>query len=361
MKKILYISIFGSLTFFNFSCGNNQKEDPVMDNPVTVHVASVGAQNNSSWVSASGKIEAVNSASLSTRMMGFVEKIYVNVGETVSEGQLLVSLNNTDLSAKRAQAQAAITEAKAAFSNTEKNYQRFQNLFAEQSASRKEMDDMTAQYEMAKARLEAAEQMKNEVDAQFAYSNIRAPFKGVITQKFIDEGAMANPGMPLISVEGPTAFEAKVSIPENEITKIHEGDSVKVQIKSTGVSLQGVVSELSTSARNTGGQFLATITIIETNSDIRSGMYVNVEFPVAQAEGDRNKTITIPQSALVTKGQLTGLYTVSVSNTALLRWIRTGKSYGNTVEVLSGLTADETYIVSSEGKLYNGAPIKVQQ
>ncbi len=359
MKKILYISIFVSLAFSSFSCGNHQEKEVRKGTPISVKVASVEGKNNSSWISASGKIEAANSASLSTRMMGFVEKIHVNVGASVLKGQLLVSLNNADLSAKRAQAQAAIIEANAAFTNAEKDYHRFQNLFAAQSATRKEMDDMTARYEMSKARLEAAKQMKNEVDAQFAYSNIRAPFDGVVTQKFIDEGAMANPGMPLISVEGPTSFEAKVSIAENEISNVHASDTVRVRIKSTGTTLKGVVKELSTSARNTGGQYLATITLTNADENIRSGMYATVEFPSSKI-GSGNNMITIPQSALVTQGQLTGLYTVSESNTALLRWIRIGATYGDKVEVLSGLTSDERYIVSAEAKLYNGAPIEVQ-
>ena len=93
--------------------------------------------------------------------MGYVNKVHVNVGDKVRKGQLLVSINNNDLQAKRAQVNAGITEATAAFNNAQKDYNRFKNLFANNSASQKEMDDMTANFEMAKARLEAANQMKN--------------------------------------------------------------------------------------------------------------------------------------------------------------------------------------------------------
>jgi len=359
MKKIPYISTILALTLVFTSCGNDANAPQINLTPIAVTTASVAEQNASPWVNASGKIEAVNSANLSTRNMGYVDKIYVKVGEKVNKGQLLISLNNADLSAKKAQTEAAIIEAKAAFNSSEKDYKRYQNLFAENSASRKELDDMTARYEMAKARLDAAQQMKNEVEAQFAYSNIRSPFNGVVTNRFIDEGAMANPGMPLIAVEGPSAFEAKVSIPESEITKIHRGDTVKVQLKSSGLQLKGAISELSTSALNTGGQYLATISITETSPEILSGMYVNVQFPVAKSSANNN-LISIPKTAIVNQGQLTGIYTVSESNTAVLRWIRLGKSNGDSVEVLSGLKPDENYIVSAEGKLYNGAPISVQ-
>ena len=70
--------------------------------------------------------------------------------------------------------------------------------------------------------------------------------------------------------------------------------------------------------------------------------------------------IMIPTDAIVHRGQLTGIYTVSQNNTALLRWLRLGRTYGDRVEVLSGLSLDEEYIVKAEGKLYNGVKISVQ-
>ncbi len=359
MKKILKLASIFPLIALAVACGGDSTPKTTAAQPVAVTIQSVATQDSSPWVSASGTIEAVNSATLSTRMMGYVESIPVKVGQKVSKGQLLVSLNSADLSAKRAQTNAAITEAKAAYQNAEKDYKRFQNLFQENSASQKELDDMTARWEMAKARLEAAQQMRNEVEAQFAYTNIRAPFSGIVTNKFVDKGAMANPGMPLISVEGPSKFEAKVSVPESEITKIQQGDTVTVLVKSTGIQLKGEVSELSTSAVNTGGQYIATIRLIDTDASVLSGMYVNVQFPVKASKKSAG-AISIPQSALVHQGELSGIYTVSESGTALLRWLRLGKSFGNEVEVLSGLSPEERYIVSAEGKLYNGAPISIK-
>ncbi len=67
----------------------------------------------------------------------------------------------------------------------------------------------------------------------------------------------------------------------------------------------------------------------------------------------------VPETALVKQGQLTGIYTVGTGNVAILRWLRIGKTFGNQVEVLSGLSADEQYIVSAEGKLFNGAKVQI--
>jgi len=359
MKKIYTLLLFSAVLIFT-ACNNSSEQKKIDSIPaVPVTVSSVAAENNTPFLTASGKIEAANSATLSTRMMGFVDKVHVNVGDEVSKGQLLVSINNSDLSAKQAQTSAGITEAQAAFNNAEKDYQRFKNLFAENSASQKELDDQRARYEMAEARLEGAKQMKNEVQSQFAYVNLRAPFNGVITNKYIEAGAMANPGEPLVSVEGPGNFEVTASVPESEISKIISGTEVEVIVKSSDKMLPGTVTEVSTSAKNTGGQYLVKVVLDKTDASILSGMYATVQFPI-EKKTDAT-TVLVPLEALIKRGQLTGIYTVSESNTAILRWLRLGRTFGKNVEVLSGLAADENFIISADGKLFNGAKITIKQ
>ena len=358
MRKYIQITIVTVLSLFLANCGSEESKTSADNStPIAVKVSKT-TEAGGQFITVSGKIEATNSADLSTRMMGYVNKVYVKVGDKVKKGQLLVSINNADLQAKRAQVNAGITEATAAFNNAEKDYKRFQSLFAEKSASQKEMDDMTANFEMAKARLESANQMKNEINAQFTYSNMIAPFNGVITSKNIDAGDMANPGMPLISIETPGKFEVMAMVPETEISQINKGADVAVLVKSIGATLKGKVTEVSTSAKNTGGQYLVKIGLDKTEAAILSGMFVSVQFPIEKQT--KNQAILIPIESVISKGQLSGIYTVSESNTALLRWLRLGRTYGDQVEVLSGLNADEAYIVSAEGKLYNGAKISVQ-
>ena len=359
MKKYIIITITVLLATLT-ACGNDHKKTAVESMaPIAVNVNAVQADNTNPFVTASGKIEAANSANLSTRMMGFVNKTYVKVGDNVRKGQLLISINNTDLQAKRAQVNANITKATAAFKNAEKDYIRFKNLFNDNSASQKELDDMTAHYEIAKAGLEAAKQMKNEINAQFAYANIRAPFNGVVTNKFIEAGDMANPGMPLIAIESPKKFEVTASVAESDISQIKSGTNVSVHVKSINKTIKGNVTEVSTSAKNTGGQYLVKIELNKTDAAILSGMFVTVQFPVTK-EKMTNTMVLIPTTAIINKGSLKGIYTVSQQNTAILRWLRLGKTYGDTVEVLSGLNATEQYIVSADAKLFNGAKVVIQ-
>ncbi len=360
MKKHIYITIAITLSILITSCGSDHKA-PIAESmtPVAVQVSSVQADGNNPFVTASGKIEATNSASLSTRMMGFVDKIYVKVGDKVRKGQLLIAINNTDLQAKRAQINANITKATAGFKNAEKDYNRFKNLFADNSASQKEMDDMTAHYEMAKAGLEASNQMKNEINAQFAYVNIRAPFTGVITNKFIEVGDMANPGAPLVAVESPKKFKVTAMVAESDISQIKSGTKVSVLVKSMNKTITGKVAEVSTSAKNTGGQYLVKVALDKTDTNILSGMFATVQFPV-EKKITTVSMVLVPTSAIITYGSLKGVYTVSQQNTAILRWLRLGKTYGDKIEVLSGLNSEEQYIVSADAKLFNGAKVAIQ-
>lgn len=359
MKKYIYLLFLTTASFFMTSCGSENKKT-VADTipPIPVTISQITANNTSPFLSVSGKIQAANGADLSTRMMGYVNKVHVNVGDKVKKGQLLVSINNTDLQAKQGQVNAGITEATVAYTNAKKDYDRFQSLFADNSASQKELDDRTANFEMAKARLESAKQMKNEINAQFAYSNITAPFSGTVTSKSIETGDMANPGVPLISIETPGDFEVMAMVPETEISQIKKDAEVSVLVKSINQTLKGKVVEVSTSAKNTGGQYLVKIDLDKTDANILSGMFVSVQFPVEKQSA--TELVLIPKEALITNGQLTGVYTVSQSNTAILRWLRLGRTFGDQVEVLSGLNSDEAYIVSAEGKLYNGAKITIQ-
>jgi RND family efflux transporter MFP subunit len=358
MKKIQIITVFSTVLLLA-ACGQDTKKITT-ETAIPVTVSGELTTSNKDYVAASGKIEAVSSANVSTRMMGYVTKVHVKMGQRVAAGQLLVRINNTDLQAKKAQVEASILQANAAFQNAKKDFERFQNLFQQQSASQKELDDMTSRYEMAKAGLEGAKQMRNEVMAQFNYANITAPFAGEITGTFVKEGDMANPGMPLVSIEGGKALQITAMVAENAIDQIHNGMKATVQVKSLNKTVAGTVTEVSASAKNTGGQYLVKINLNTQEASLKSGMFAHVQFPVApKATPTQTQSVVVPESALVRQGQLIGIYTVSDQKRAVLRWIRIGKTFGNQVEVLSGLTANEPYIVSAQGRLYNGVPVTV--
>ncbi|ANI89185.1 efflux transporter periplasmic adaptor subunit [Arachidicoccus ginsenosidimutans] len=362
MNKIKQIFPAALLGIFLYSCNSNSStNDDFSDKSINVTLAKPFSGNNGNSIYASGTVEAVQSAQIGTRMMGTITKVYVQIGDHVQKGQLLFTVNASDIEAKSGQVTANIAQAEAALANAKKDYDRFTVLYKQNSATAKELDNATLQYKSAQAQLNAAKQMKNEVNANMDYARVTAPFSGIITQKMMDAGSLASPGMPVLAMEQPGDLQVVATISENDIDNIHNGAVADVHIASADKEVQGTVTQISPSSAQTGGQFVVKIALPENEQQgILSGMYANVSFAGKTKMSNTDSQIMIPLNALVHKDELSGIYTISSNNTALLRWIRTGKIYGDKVEVLSGLQADEKFIAQADGRLYNGAPVKVK-
>jgi len=336
------------------SCSHNDKKEQGINTDTAIAVTvSTPSGDEQQGLNISGQIEAAQSANISTRIMGYITMLKVKVGDHVSKGQLLATISNQDILAKRAQTDAMIEEAQAALKNAEKDYNRFTVLYDQQSATAKELDNVTLQYSAAKSRLESARQMRNEVNASLGYSSLSAPFSGIVTQKLADAGSMANPGMPILTIEQAGSYQVSANVPENSINQIKQGAEVIVTIKAIDKTIRGIVTQINPSSQFTGGQYIIKVNIPDKEkSGLYAGMYATVSVPVKEQVAVRatGNTVMVPLSSIEHKDQLTGLYSISSSNTALLRWIRLGKTYGGNVEVLSGLEKNEQFIVSADGR-----------
>ena len=326
---------------------------------VTFGSPSSGSQNT---ILASGQVEAVQTANISTRVMGLITNIYVKAGDKVNKGQLLATISDEDIRAKRAQTEAMIAEAEAAYVTAQKNYDRFNNLYKQQSATASELDNVTLQYNSAKAKVHAAKQMRSEANAMLSYSSLSAPFPGVVTQKLAEVGSLASPGVPILTIENNGILQVSIFVAETDISNIRLGEVATVQIKSTGKSFDGKIIQINPSSTYSGGQYIVKISIPETaRKDIYAGMFTKVSISLKGIRQEKNNTLLVPMAAIVNRDELTGIYTVNSQNTAMLRWIRLGKTYGDKVEVISGLSKDEKFIQTAESKLYNGAPVTLKE
>ncbi|NNF81929.1 MAG: efflux RND transporter periplasmic adaptor subunit [Flavobacteriaceae bacterium] len=358
MKHLKKISILLLFSLITMSCGEDTKQFADSEIPsISVTTLKVGTSDTQPYISVSGTVEAGLISNLSTRVMGYVTDIPFELGDEVKKGDVIVKLSTEDLLAKRGQVNSEINSANAAFENARKDYDRFTSLFSNNSASQKELDDAKMRSDMASARLSSAKEMKAEVNAQFAYANIRAPFSGSITSKFINEGDLANPGMPLVTIENSDDFEIQARIPEHLIGQVKKGMRVMAMVKSIGENIQGEITQISSSSINTGGQYLIKVKLEDHSKSLQSGMFASVNIPVENPSMET--PIYIPKSALVKRGQLSGVFTVSQSETAILRWLRLGEETEELVEVLSGLSAGESIVLSSEARLFNGSKINI--
>lgn len=361
--QLIYLFLFGILSTGIVSCtsSDNKKAEKDQLVPIAVNVSNP-LMNTDNTITATGQIVSAQSADISTRVMGYITSIKVKVGDYVKKGQLLVTISNDDMLAKRAQIDAMLSGANASLQSAEKDLQRFNNLYQQKSATAKELDNVTLQHRAAKAGVQSALQMRAEVNSMLAYTNITAPFSGIVSQKMADAGSMANPGMPILVLEQGENLLVKAQIPETEISRIKHLANATVVINAINKTIQGTVSEISPSSLGTGGQFVVKISLPqEIQKELSAGMYANVIISSEVKTTSSNAPIIlIPIAAVQRIGQLDAIFTIGNNGRALLRYVRLGKNYGNNVEVLSGLGQNESYISFAEKKLYNGAPVKAK-
>jgi RND family efflux transporter MFP subunit len=301
-------------------------------------------------VTATGSLQAEKSVMVSTRMMGWVRKIHVREGQTVAKGDLLVSIDDSDLRAKKAQAEAGIVEATAVLTNAQKMAERFEKLYAEKSVSKQQLDDVMTGRDRAAAGLQMAEAGLTEVNVHLSYLNVTAPVDGEVSRKMIEEGDMANPGMPLVSLESSGAMKVVAHLGEKDITSVKLGDPVTIDITSLEGTVFTAPLDKIVPAANPGSRtYDIEIILAVPDERLKSGMFARVSVPVGVREA-----VLVPPAAVVKRGQLTGVWIVREDGTAHLRWIRLGRPIAGAVEVLSGLAGTETVVLSTEQPLVEG-------
>ena len=301
----------------------------------------------------SGTLQGTRRVPLSTKMMGTVTQLDVEEGDRVSEGEVLIRVRSQNVQAQKRQIQARLQEAQAALDNAKTNFERIKALYQKDSATEKEFDDARTAYERAQARVEALKGQLDEIEDTLDYATIRAPIDGYVVEKRSEEGALAAPGQPLLVVETLDDLKAVIEVPGADINRFSVDDSVTVEVGAAGnVRRTGVVSQVNPSGNYASRQFKVQVRLSrEEASPLKSGMYAQVLLPSGEATA-----ITVPESAIVERGQLSGIYAVK-DGTVLLRWVRTGKRYGDRIEVLSGLSEGERYVVNGDQRLLDGQAV----
>jgi RND family efflux transporter MFP subunit len=362
-KKLFFIHSIASTVFLLNACSSGESK-MVADNDkaiaVTTSAITTGASANGFTVT--GQIEAAHSTNVATRIMGYITKVYVKAGDRVNAGQLLFTVNSNDIQAKQSQVDAMLKQAEAVFYVAQKDFDRYTALYKQNSASAKELEQITMQYQSAKAGVEAAKGVQHEVKSQLTYANVVAPFSGVVTQKLADEGSLANPGMPIVTIEQGGSLQVTAMVPETEIASLKVGDEANVNVDAASKQFQSKLIQINPSSQFTGGQYIIKLSIPKGDANkLMAGMYAQIKIQTKTLiKSDISNTVMIPTTALVYRDQLVGVYTISAQNTAMLRWLRIGKTEGDKVEVLSGLAKNEAYIIKAEGNLYNGAKVSIK-
>jgi multidrug efflux pump subunit AcrA (membrane-fusion protein) len=395
MKQVIILFSLSALVFGTAACAKQQEaaETPVVVKNAQTEVVKPASVDD--FYEAVGTVRSKTTTTLSSKVIGSVISMRVREGDRVRAGQLLAEIDSRDARTQADKAQAGLREAQTSVDEVEKSvraaessraaaeanrnlaaatFKRYQALLERKSVSQQEFDEAQARHKVAEAEVERAEQMlqsiqarRNQVTARIdqaradvagaqvyvGYSRITAPISGIVTMKQADVGTLAAPGTPLLTIEDGSSFRLEAAVEESRIRDVRLNQPVIVLIDALGDdTLSGRVVEIVPATDPSSRSYTVRIEL-PARPLLRSGLFGKARF----ATGER-QAITIPQKAIVQRGQLTGVYVIDSSGIARLRLITIGKATGERVEVLSGLSDDDRVVTDAGSGVSDGSKVQ---
>ena len=290
-----------------------------------------------------------------TKLIGRIAEVTVREGDRVKKGQVLASLESRDLEAAVEQARAALAMAEANHENARVQYERLLDLHSRGSVTDKNLEDATAGARVAEASVRQANANLAAAEVMLDYAVIRSPINGWVTSRMVEAGDMAAPGAPMFHVEDLSRIKVTLQVPEGDIVGIAAGDPVELRIDVLDSTLNAAVDRVFPSGDPASRTYRVQVVVDNVSGEIKSGMFVR-----AKLRGGKREALLVPASALVSRGQLTGIFAVSENGLASLRWVRVGRMNGDgsSVEVQSGLSSGERYVSDPPAGLVDGATVQ---
>ena len=336
------VVITGWLVAFIISCmmlaGCTEKSRKLEKKNVKVETISVGNTNLGGTKDYVGTIEEKMGSTLSFEIAGNITSIRVEEGDRVSKGQLLATINPTTV--KEAH-RATLTTLKQA----QDAYRRFLPLHQSGTISDMKWVEIESKLEQAKAAESIARQ-------QLSHSTLTAPFAGVIAAKNVDLGTYVLPGQPVLKLANVAQVNAKVSVPEAEISHLHVGDKVKLTVAAlSGAIFRGTISEKGIDANPISHTYDVKVGITNPQGRLLPGMVCN-----AQVQGSAATPfhITVPSQSIELDVDNSRFVWTVVNGKAHQQPVTTGDFEGDGIVILSGLKAGDQVIINGQQKVSEG-------
>ena len=330
-------------------CGSGSRtERPEAAPPLAVAVETAASALTAGGIEATGSVEAARRSSPGTILAGRVTRILTREGAHVRRGETLARVESGDVAARVAQAEAAVVAAGAAELNARRMRERLERLVPKQAASPKSLEDAVAGHDAARANLHAAEEGVRAARVMLGYGEVTAPFDGVVVRRFSEVGDTAAPGAPMFVVEDTARMKVEVSLPESSARGLVPGSAVRVVVDGAGEPRAAALSEILPAADPASRTVTARVLLDNADGALRPGAFARVVFA---AEGPA--TISLPESAIVRRGPLAGVFVVD-GGVARLRWITLGDAHAGRVDVLTGLAAGEQIVSAPPAELVDG-------
>jgi len=323
--------------------------EPAGDGPAgtPVRVAEVEQVSLQSSLRAVGVLAPANEVRLSFKTGGVIASIEVEQGQLVRRGQPLASLAQQEVA-------AAVAQARALADKAERDLERGKALYADEVATREQLDDLTTARDVARANLHAA-----EFNARFA--RIEAPADGIVLRKLAEPDELVAAGQPVLLL-GDTSggWIVSASLSDRDIVRVQLGDSARVTLDAyPGQSFTATVTELASAADPRTGTYEMKLSVSPDGARLVQGLVAKVEMTGAAGSG---VPVVPVQALLEADGSEAIVYVVARREEAEVASrvaIRLGRLVGDRVEVLGGLEAGERVVVEGASYLRDGQAVRV--
>lgn len=354
-------------------------------------VARVERQTIANTLKISGEFKPFQDVDIHAKVAGYIKAIYVDVGTHVKQGQTLAVLEVPELAAQLAGADAVVRRANEEIGRARGDLERAKSSHAaahlafkrlsdaantrEGLVAQQELDDAQAkdleseaQVSSAKAALSAVQQElevsqanQKQVAALSSYTQITAPFTGVVTNRYADTGALVAAGtssstqaMPVVRLAQVSTLRLVLPVPESVAAQIHLKDPVKVHVQALNQDLQGRVSRFADSLDQQTRTMETEIDCENRDGRLMPGMYTESELSLHQ----KTNALTLPLEAVVRNGDDATVLAVSSQNTLEQRHIKLGLEDNSRVEVLSGLSEGDRVVIGNRSQFHAGQKVQ---
>ena len=341
------------------ACGGKHASAPGVEQPapaeVAVETALAAPEATPVLREATGTVLPWARVAPGTKIVGRVLEVRVREGDRVSRGQVLARLERRDLEAAVDQAQASVVMAEARLDNARAQRERMAGLHARGSVTTKSFEDADAALRVGEAALSAARADLEAAKVTLDYADVRSPVEGWVTERLVEVGDMASPTTPLFRIDELSRVKVALTVPEADAAVLGVGDAVRVRVDGLEAEWEATVDRLVPAGDAASRTFEAQLVLPNPEARLKAGMFARASF---SRGGETREALLVPESAVVRRGQLEGLFVTDEGGRARLRWVRLGRAVQGRVEVLSGLSAGERYVVAPGAGFADGTPVE---
>ena len=322
----------------------DEKIQPGLNAPETTDTGSsdvvvVTAKEMTIFEPVPASVEAKFTTLISSRLLARITQVHARAGDSVRAGQILVSLEKSDLLAKVQQAKENSRAVEARLTEAKQNLARIEKLNKQRLVALADVDKARANDATLMAELALAKQQEQEAATALSYTDIRSPIDGRLVERFAEPGDTATPGTPLLSLYNPLSLRVETRVREQLALSLQIGQSLAVNIPSLKKEVAAVIEEI-VPAADAGSRSFLVKARIDYDKSLLPGMYARVLIPSSV-----QKTIVIPANRVIQVGQL-DLVWIELDGQSYRRFIRVGKTLDSeSIAVLAGLSEGDRLLL----------------